>query len=358
MSEQTIKLIQLIKDGKSCNEICTILNISNKQLFNNLTNLRNKGIIYKRKYYSDGNIIYRPILSINGLNNEYKSVDNAIITQPSENKFKCIAISDLHFGNELERLDLLDRVYNYCIKSGIHIILCCGDMVDGAFTKGEQRIQSVYEQIEHFIKHYPFDKNILTFAVGGDHDHSCLYKEAQDLCEIVKSYRHDIILGSYNNSYVYIKNDSIHMYHYVSGGTLICKDSPISLHGHTHKYTTKIYERELLEVTVPSLSDINESFPTALELDFNFEKGYMKDVTIRQILFSDKDYILNEANHKLLKNINSKPCPIRYEEVFKTNQSFDPVELSGLTLENNNADTGCKTKRLSQTEKFNLKYGL
>ena len=50
MSDQTVKLIKLIKEGKTCNDICGILGISNKQLFNNLTNLRNKGFFLKRKY--------------------------------------------------------------------------------------------------------------------------------------------------------------------------------------------------------------------------------------------------------------------------------------------------------------------
>ena len=125
MRDQTIKLMELIKKGKTCNEICSILNISNKQLFNNLTNLRNKGLYYKQKCYSNGEIIYRPITSLNELKNIHNS-NNTIITTHYENLIKCLVISDLHFGNKLERLDLLDRAFNYCIKNNIHIILCCG----------------------------------------------------------------------------------------------------------------------------------------------------------------------------------------------------------------------------------------
>ena len=71
MTEQTIKLIELINEGKTCNEICHILNISNKQLFNNLTILQNKGFHYNRKYYSNGAIVYRPIKSNSGLGEFY-----------------------------------------------------------------------------------------------------------------------------------------------------------------------------------------------------------------------------------------------------------------------------------------------
>ena len=43
MSYQTKKLLRLINEGKTCNEICEILHITNKQLYIKLTNLRNKG---------------------------------------------------------------------------------------------------------------------------------------------------------------------------------------------------------------------------------------------------------------------------------------------------------------------------
>lgn len=74
MSEQTKKLMELINEGKTCNEICAILKISNKQLYNNLTNLRNKGLIYRRKYYQNGVIVYKPIHTIPDLKNSNKRV--------------------------------------------------------------------------------------------------------------------------------------------------------------------------------------------------------------------------------------------------------------------------------------------
>lgn len=63
----------------------------------------------------------------------------AIITELQENNLKLLVISDLHFGNELERIDLVNRAYNYCIKNNIHIILCTGDIVDGSYSSGVQK---------------------------------------------------------------------------------------------------------------------------------------------------------------------------------------------------------------------------
>ena len=53
------ELIQLIKEEKTCNEICTILGISNRQLYNSLIDLERQSLFYKREYYSDGSIIYK-----------------------------------------------------------------------------------------------------------------------------------------------------------------------------------------------------------------------------------------------------------------------------------------------------------
>ena len=65
---------------------------------------------------------------------------------------------------------------NYCIKNDIHIILCGGDLIDGSFSKGSQKISDLYQQIDYFIKNYPHDDSILTFGVAGDHDLSALGK--------------------------------------------------------------------------------------------------------------------------------------------------------------------------------------
>lgn len=52
---------------------------------------------------------------------------------------KLLAISDLHFRNELERINLINRAFNYCTKNGINIILCGGNFIDGNYNKGTQK---------------------------------------------------------------------------------------------------------------------------------------------------------------------------------------------------------------------------
>ena len=316
MSEQTIKLIELINEGKTCNEICHILNISNKQLYNNLTILQNKGFYYKRKYYSNGAIVYEPIKSIKKINEFYTSNESSIITDSNELELKVLLISDLHYGNEFERNDLVDRAFNYCIKNDIHIIFLCGDMIDGTFSHVEQDISNVYEQIEHFVKDYPFDKNILTFSVGGNHDENGLRKSEQNIIEILRNYRHDIIISSYNNFFIDIKNDQIQLFHITHKSKVIKSKSSIVLYGHCHKYSCEQEKSKILHIYVPSLSDLNfnQPMPTAIQMTLQFDKGYIYDTYLNQIYFGNEDYILNEIKFNLLRGRYVKNSSILNEE--------------------------------------------
>ena len=115
-------LIQLLNDGKNDNEICKFLKITPQQLYQELLKLKNLGFTYSKKYYSDGTIKYNNIKTLHDLK-KYKNnrliQNETIITDKKESSVKVLAISDLHFGNDLERIDLLDRAFNYCVKNGI-----------------------------------------------------------------------------------------------------------------------------------------------------------------------------------------------------------------------------------------------
>lgn len=360
MDEQTLKLLQYIKEGKTCNEICVGLNISNNELYEHLNNLKNKGFFFKRKYYGNGTITYKTIRDLSGINKLKKSAFNSIITEHKDEQMRCLVISDLHFGNSLESIELLNRAYNYCVKNGIHIVLCCGDMIDGTFSKVEQNIEDIYTQIEHFIKDYPFDKNVLTFGVAGDHDYSGLCEGGQDITEAVRNYRHDIIIGDYNNSVINIKSDSITLHHHILGGTYFNYVSPIVFNGHLHKYKINMQTNHL-NVCVPSLSLINESLPTAVDVVLNFNKGYISLANFKQIYFGDKDYVLNETEYDLLKNrkVEFGPIynemPIRQENLI-SEEVKETVDLQPETTESSEKILTKKAnKSLSQIDKFKIR---
>lgn len=331
IADFTQMLLQLLKEGKNNREICEILNISSSQLYEELLKLKNRGFSNLRKYYSDGSIKYKNISTMQDLKKS-KGIyqDRIIITDTNEDNMKLLLISDLHFGNELERLDLINRAYDYCIKNGINIILCGGDLIDGDFTQGTQKISNSYQQIEYFIKNYPYDKNILTFSVAGDHDISAFKATSIDIIEMCNNYRHDIIIGGYNNTGIKIKNDKIHLYHHIDAGRMRKTTAPIILHGHSHKYSTKI-NNNTLNITLPSLSGINQPMPSALELDIFFRKGYIVNTVIKHLYFGDQDIILSESTYDLLKwrNINYKT--IRNTESFREELSHQKVKTKTLS---------------------------
>lgn len=308
MKDKTLKIMELIDQEKTCNEICQELNITNKLLFHYLTLLQNKGKYYKRKYYSDGEIIYNSINSVTELTKFLVQKNTTIITSPKETELKTLVISDLHLGNKLERLDLLEKAYNYCSNNNIHIIFCCGDIIDGSFSQEEQTIPNIDEQLEYLKKYFPTDSNILAFAVGGDHDYSSLLNAGQDMVTMLKNYRHDIIMNNYNNAFIEIKNDKLQLYHKNNGGSLIKTCAPIVFHGHYHQYKTSQEKDGTIHVTVPSLSNINQKMPSAIQSTFKFNKGYIDDIYLNQIYFGEHENVtLSEVQyHNILATTKLK----------------------------------------------------
>lgn len=338
-------LLQLLRSGKNNKEICTELNITPEKLYEELLKLKNKGMRLSRRYYSDGTIKYRIDSTALELNT-YKTANSnkTIITNTSVNSMKLLLISDLHLGNEEERLDLINRAFNYAVKRGIHIILCGGDFIDGAFTKGNQKISDLYKQVEYFIENYPHDNSILTFGVGGDHDLSVLAHASIDLIEALNNYRHDIIIGDYNNTQINLRNDKIHLYHHTDNGLMQTTDAPIILHGHSHKYKTEM-KNNALNITLPSLSNINEPLPSALELELHFNKGYIESATIKQIHFGEADILLSESEFDTLGGRRTNYASSGNAEILR--EKGDTT----MTLKRTNTS-------ISQVDRFNKRYGL
>lgn len=302
--ESTIKsndivlvLMDLLRKGKDTEEICNILKIDNKTLYKLLLELKNKGVKFTKDYSIDGDIHYKFINKISDLKQKAKT----IIVPESLNSVKILAISDLHFGNQKERLDLVDRAYNYCIKNDIHLIFCGGDIIGGAYSKEAQKITNSYEQAEYLIEKYPYDKSILTFAVGGDHDFSAFYRESIDIIEMCDNYRHDIVIGNYNNAIINMKKDKIQLYHYIKGGVVLNVDTSLMLHGHMHDFGLRM-QQDRLNVTLPSLSDIANTLPSALEITLNFKNDFIESTDIKHLYFDNKDMVLSESHLFLPEN--------------------------------------------------------
>ena len=338
--DKTTLLIDLIKKGSTSDTICEVLKCDSRELYEELLKLKNRGITFDRKYYSNGDIQYKSVATMQELKtNNIIQAPKKIITDINQNELKVLLISDLHFGNEYERIDLINKAFEYCVKNGINTILCGGDFIDGSFSKEKQKITNLYSQAEYFIKNYPSDKNILTFGVAGDHDLSAFYDGSVNLIEICNNYRHDIIIGGYNNALLNIKNDKLHLFHHTNNGKIYTYNAPIILHGHSHNFNINTND-DVLNVTIPTLSNIGQEFPTALEMTLVFNNGYVANTIIKQVYFGDKDIILNEFEYTIpQKNI-------KMEEIKNVENIYQDVKKKTLGT----------TRGMSQIEKFNMRY--
>ena len=321
------KLINLLYKRETCNTIAGRLGISNKQLYNKILALSNKGFNLSKKYFSNGQIVYK-VSEVYDDSLQLSSSTNTIYSLQEERDIKMLLISDLHFGNELERIDLVDRAFEYCVKNGIHIILCTGDMIDCLPSNSKKQYSTIDAQISHFIKRYPHDKNILTFAVAGNHDYFAYLKEAKSLIKVDNNYRHDVIIGDFANSTVEIKNEKIDLYHHIDSIPKRETNSVLTLHGHAHKYVAGMKKNGGLDIVVPALSDLCKTLPTALEMNLTFKSGKIEKLDLKQISFDNSDIILNETNYDLSLHDNIKK-ENRTNVITKEN-TFERIKVYGL----------------------------
>lgn len=325
-NQLTTNIINLINLGKTNREICEKLNIDYKTLYFELKKVKNCKRNYDREYFYDGKII-----SKGNQKNKYGKGNTLNIGY--NNTLRFLVISDLHYGNSLENVEAVNRAFNYAKKRGINVILACGDFIDGAFSKGKQIIERYFKQFEHFALDYPYDKDIITFGVGGNHDYSVKFTDDFDFIKFCSMYRDDIIIDNYGNSFLNIGKETIQMHHEIKGFPKLESSSKIILNGHIHKYDIKqVKDNHSLNIYIPTISNLIQTVPEALEIELSLNNEIIENINIKEICFGNRDIILSEKEFYFNKNNESK-----IEDQPKVKE-----------LE----------KRSSQIDKFNKRYGL
>ena len=307
-------ILSMILENASLYEISTITGLSNKQLFHRLNMLKFQGYDFSRKYYYTGDIVYR-------LKKE-PDPDNEIslITKSSDNEVRAIFISDLHLTNKKDRIDLLNQIYDFCIKENIHIIINGGDLLDGFFGYHlDKKTLDSQEQIDYLLKNYPYDKNILNFICLGNHDYSILKKSGQNIETILSLKRHDLISLGYGIGKLNIKNEEILVKHFKAPVVKHYNEIPerLVLIGHTHRSQCS-FSNNQAQIYIPSLSNMQSQkdkfpFPGFIFATMNFNNGYIDYLVLHQYIILDKIYKINEIEHNMSQNTNA--CEnIKYEE--------------------------------------------
>ncbi len=339
MSDLIKRILELTSEGKTINEIAATLNLTNKQLFNIFNTIKSKGLEFKKTYYSNGEIKYNLIKKI--LDNN----DKTLITSPNERHIKMLLKSDCHIGSVYERIDLISKCYDYCVKNNIHVILDCGDFIDGIVGGNKKIHDNAMDQIDYFLKKYPFDKDIITFGILGNHDLNTLLYDGINFENIIESYRHDIVSLGYEKGSLNIKNDKIFLSHPIANFEPVnIEDNYIGkkliLEGHSHHSSIVDIEQHL-KVKVPSLVTFEtKDYPSFMTITLNFEQyGYIGSINLEHFIFINDNII--KVNDIFVNLINQKiiiPIKAKNEEELPKKLVLD------------------KNKHLSQIEKFNNKY--
>ena len=312
MLELSKKLIELINKNKNINEICELLNLERQQVYKEIERLKEQKYEFEREYHYNGNMKY---LLQKQQSNRHQRIN--LITKNTENKLTFMLISDIHYGNVNDRIDLLYKIYDYCNNKNIHIIINAGDLIDGISTGNNRRILTLEDQIKGIIKEYPFDNSILNFICLGNHDIESLQNKELELSTILNRERQDLIPLGYKLGCINVKNEKIYVNHFIKNFKTECiSGNYFILKGHSHiaSYTQK---NGFTSIHIPTLSNLNNSeycpFPGAMIMQLTFENGYFKEAHFDQLIIGDKIYITNHFDCELSLHHKQKDY-ILYEE--------------------------------------------
>lgn len=303
MTEMDLKLIELINEGNTINELSSKLNLSKKQLHVRLIALKRKGIDLQRTFYNDADIGFDIIKKFSTVNVSNSTEIN--FKEPIE-KFEAMLVSDLHLGSICESLESIKRIYEYCNNNGINIIINTGDFIDGIAGKLSKKHESIYEQIEYALRKHPYDKNIMNFMLLGNHDASSRLNDGIDLSTLLENKRVDFVSIGYASGSIKLKKDELFLVHPVKQIKKSVYKSSLVLKGHSHE--CKLYNEDFnknLVVYLPSLSNLSKfnnlpPFPSAMlmELYFNHNKKFSK-VVFTQLLVDSKVIPINRVTYDL-----------------------------------------------------------
>lgn len=285
MKEETLKLIELIQKGKTLNEIGQILGMSHKMIFTRLSLLKNSGYFFDRNYYYNGEIKYKIRSPLqNSKNNEIMNV----IKEDHTGYIRAILISDIHLGHIQDELKCLDSMNEYCIKQNIHLILNAGDFFEGIYKDRieNNKCKSAREQINYALKKYPYDKNILSFVVLGNHDLSFWKEYGIDIKEILLDRRHDIVPIGYEHGQLNINGINITINHSKKS---LAIPKGISLRGHSHKFKI-IQGPNYIFINVPTLSSVPtianlNPIPSMIDMKLEVQNGRVYREYLKHLIF-------------------------------------------------------------------------
>lgn len=311
MAELEDLIIKFISNGCSNKEILKALNITPKELWEILKNLKMKGIEFKRNYYSDGCIYY-------SLDDVSTTPNNVTINMlDGEKEFVALAMSDLHLGRNLkspikragERLDLVNKCFDYCVREGIHTIINGGDFLESVSDIPISEINYELEQrqqMDYAIENYPSDNSIMTYLVLGNHDWNAYNLYRVDVEKQLVERRHDIAVMGYGYGRVHVKKDNFLVTHKLknsSDNDYLRNYYSFSLKGHSHKMKY-FCGGSNPDIYIPALLDQEENFgalKSVLKITIRFEGDFFQRLVVEQLLVERGFEKISESVNYLIR---------------------------------------------------------
>jgi len=307
MTELNQKILKLLEENKSMEEISSKLGISLKQLYVRIKQIINYGYNIEPVYYYNSDIRYK--FKKDNFNIDKNRV-NIKITE-SDDKFRCLVISDLHIGSIDSDITLMNYVYEYAKKNNINIILNCGDIIEGDYTSTPTNIHNIHSQIEYLIKKYPYDKEINNFMIFGNHDQHSLRHDSLDISKTISKARYDLIPIGSGQGNVNIRNDQIILFHKLYEGFKpdIKNGDKIVLAGHSHMMKAKL--RDIFWLGIPTLSyksndKTKDVIPGFVDLTIDMEKDKFEYVEAKHLIITPKVVQVSEVRGKVKTLFNDK----------------------------------------------------
>ncbi len=292
MTPTNYKLLEMIVDNKSIDEICSSLNITHNQLKSRIKSIKNEGYRVDTMYSN----INKDRLYIN-----YKSysLDKPFIkTCDIDDSVLIGLVADTHIGSELCDMDAIKRVYEYFNKNGIHFVFHLGDLVDGDFRDTFGDIDS---QVLSAILDYPSDESIKNFIVFGNHDKDFVERTGIDIGGAVSYYRDDFISLGYADAYVNLCDANIKLVH--KAGPSDGGIENIIIGGHTHKYRF-FANKSIPRIICPALSNVNpyQNYGGALTMKLSFTDDKATKMLLSQLMVIDNKVIeVGENSYQFCK---------------------------------------------------------
>lgn len=200
--------------------------------------------------FLDHNVLYSILYSTG----KYGENIYDCLYQENIDESKLLIISDTHYGSIYENMNYTYAVFNFAVANGIHVILHGGDIIE-ANVKQRKKF-NIIKQANHFIKIYPFDNSINTYALFGNHDYLAINKN-QNVRDILSS-RNDINVLGFKKAYLKWCGNTISLQHEIENFklNLPIRAEYLSFKGHSHFYHVREKREGKNErIYIPSMCD-------------------------------------------------------------------------------------------------------